>query len=46
MTATMLMFLQELLAYIAEFLMTEPINYFTGITVFLYVMVLVKRIVK
>ena len=42
----LLTFIEYLLPAICEFLLTEPINYFVGIFVFLAVVGLVKRIIN
>lgn len=41
-----LIFVDDLLKIIADFLLTEPIYYFTGIIVLLAVVALVKRIIS
>lgn len=41
-----LIFLDDLLQIVADFLLTEPIYYFTGIVVLLAVVALVKRIIR
>lgn len=41
-----LIFLDDLLRIVADFLLTEPIYYFTGIVVLLAVVALVKRIIR
>lgn len=42
----LLSFIEFLLPTICEFLLTEPINYFVGIFIFLAVVGLVKKIIK
>lgn len=45
MSETMLQFLTAVLRAVADFLLTEPVYYFTGIIVLLCVVALVRRII-
>lgn len=40
-----ILFWSQLLGVVAEFLLTEPINWFTGIILLLFVVQLVRRII-
>ena len=42
----LLSFIEFLLPTVCDFLLTEPINYFVGIFIFLAVVDLVKKIIK
>ena len=46
MQVTMIEFIQALLAAVCDFLLTEPVIYFTGMVILIFTISIVKRIIE